>query len=261
MADRADVPGHARAFATLALAEYLAQRSAEAEAGGVAAWSKPENEYFEFLRTQIADEWMEYSKVDDPEPFRTESIQLFRRVLDKYADVPVTITAPGFRDLKTIGDKARKSLHALEHLYVGAPAPDFDVRDLDGNSLRLADYRGKVVLLSFWFTGCGPCVAMVPKEQELVEKFRDRPFALIGVCRDANVADSKKTASEHGMTWPSAHDGRPGKVTGDYNILAWPSFYLIDADGRIALKDGSWEDVERETEKLVERTSIRQSNR
>lgn len=251
MASRTDLPGNAQAFAALALAEYLAQRSEEAEAGGYAAWPKPEDEHAEFLRTQLAEEWIAYATVADPESFRRESSELFRRVLAEYADVPVTITAPGFRDLKTIGDKARKSLHALEHLYVGAPAPDFDVRDLDGNALRLADYRGKVVLLSFWFTGCGPCIAMVPKEQELLEKFRDRPFALVGVCRDADVATSKKTAAEHGMTWPSVHDGSPGKVTDAYNVLSWPSLYLIDAEGKIALKNATWEDVEGEVESLM----------
>jgi hypothetical protein len=131
MASRANLPGQARAFATLGLAEYLAGRSEDAEVGGYAAWwSKPENEYFAFLRTQLADEWIKYATVVDPESFRAESIDLFRRVLKEYADVPVTITAPRFGNWKTIGDKSAEespclgaSLHWRPRARLRRPRP------------------------------------------------------------------------------------------------------------------------------------------
>ncbi len=251
MAARADLPGDAEAFALLALAEYMGDRYELGQRGSPADWEEPEDEVQKHLRDRIAPEWIAYASNTNAEAARAESIELFRQVLDQYADTPFELTAPGFRDLKTIGDKARKSLHALEHLYVGAPAPDFDARDLEGNPLRLADYRGKVVLLSFWFTGCGPCIAMVPEEQKLVEKYRDRPFALIGVCQDSEAAIAKKTAAEHGVNWPSVHDGQPGWVTNTYNVLSWPSFYLIDADGKIVDKHSSWEELEEKIATLV----------
>jgi thiol-disulfide isomerase/thioredoxin len=55
---------------------------------------------------------------------------------------------------------------------------------LDGEKLPLKGYRGKVVLLVFWASWCGPCMAVVPNEREIVEKLKDRPFALIGVNGD-----------------------------------------------------------------------------
>jgi peroxiredoxin len=246
-----DLPGDAEAFALLALAEYLGDRYELGQRGSPADWPVPKEEFDKYMRDRIAPEWIAYASNVNIEAARAESITLFRQALDQYADTPFKLTAPGFRDLKTIGDKARKSLHALEHLYIGAPAPDFDARDLDGNPLRLADCRGKVVLLSFWFTGCGPCIGMVPKEQALVEKYRDQPFALIGVCQDEDAATAKKTAAEHGMNWPSIHDGRPGWVTNTYNVLAWPSFYLIDADGKIVDKHSEWEELEVKIVELV----------
>ena len=238
MASRADLLGNARAFATTALAKYLAQRFDECEAdGSIAWWLKPKDEYFDFLRTQLADEWIEYGTVADPEPFRREGIELSRRVLDEYADVPVTMAERYFpRDVTTLGQNAKQSRYALERLIVGAEAPDAMGRDLDGNPLRLSDYRGKVVLLSFWFTGCGPCLASIPEEQELVERFRDEPFALLGVCRDRDVAKSKQTAEEHGITWPCWFDGNPGAITDAYNVTGFPTFYLLDAEGRIVSK-------------------------
>jgi peroxiredoxin len=251
MAQRTDLPGDAEAYALLALAEYLGRRYEQIQTSQAFASNEPADEFHKFLRDRMTPQWKAYVHSGDAEALRSESIQLFHRVLDLYAETPFTLTSPGFRDLSTIGDKARKTLHALEHLYLGAPAPDFDARDLNGNPLRLADYRGKVVLLSFWFTGCGPCIAMVPKEQELMEKYRDQPFALIGVCQDVDVEVSQKTAAEHGMTWPSIHDGTPGRVTNAYNILSWPSFYLIDANGKIASKDAPWEELEKQMAKLV----------
>ena len=61
----------------------------------------------------------------------------------------------------------------------------------------------------------------------------------MGVCEDSDAAASKKTAEEHGMTWPSWFDGKPGAITADYNVTHWPTFYLLDAEGRIVAKDVS----------------------
>ncbi len=255
IASRDSLPKDRRAFAMLALAEYLSLRYDTVVDGGPASWQKPKTEEERYYRGRVAPEWIAYASETkgDPEVFKTESIELFRQILNKYADTPFTVTAPNVRDLKTIGDKARKSLHALEHLYVGAPAPDFSAIDLNGNPLNLADYRGKVVLLSFWFPTCGPCIAMVPQELQLIEKYRDAPFALIGVCRTSEVAWAKKVAAEHGMIWSSINDGKPGQVTDAYNIQAWPTFYLIDAEGRIASKDAPSTRLDEMIAILVER--------
>jgi hypothetical protein len=94
-----------------------------------------------------------------------------------------------------------------------------------------------VVLLSFWGAGCGPCIAAVPEERELVAKFRDQPFALVGVCGGKDVAVSKQTAKEHDMTWPSWFDQYPGAIEKKFNVDGIPRFYLLDAEGRIASKD------------------------
>lgn len=246
MVGNADLPVDAGPYALLSLAEYMSKRAEKRT-----AWNEPTNNFDKHLRNIDSPQWSEYFFHSDVDATRKESIELLRQVIAEHAETPFTLSAGGFRDLNAFGDKARKSLHALEHLYVGAPAPDFDARDLDGKPLRLVDYRGRVVLLSFWFTGCGPCMGIVPQEQELTEKYRDQPFALIGVCRDDDVAISKKTAGEHGMNWPSIHDGSPGQVTDDYNVLSWPSFYVIDADGKIAAKNASWSKSEKTITELL----------
>jgi thiol-disulfide isomerase/thioredoxin len=91
------------------------------------------------------------------------------------------------REATTLGDEATRHLYELRHLRIGKQAPDIIGEDLSGARFKLSDYRGKVVLLVFWASWCGPCIASVPHEKELVERFKGRPFAVIGVNADAKA--------------------------------------------------------------------------
>src|SRR5436305_3021019 len=71
---------------------------------------------------------------------------------------------------------------------VGQVAPDFSGQTLDGTPFRLADLRGKVVVLDFWATWCPPCRAMIPHEREMVQRLAGKPFALIGISADSEEA-------------------------------------------------------------------------
>ena len=81
-----------------------------------------------------------------------------------------------------VGDETLAKAAAVEmvslKIGVGRPVPDVEGTDLDGKKVKLSSYRGKVVLLDFWATWCGPCMAMIPHDRELVEKLKDKPFAL-----------------------------------------------------------------------------------
>jgi thiol-disulfide isomerase/thioredoxin len=184
--------------------------------------------------------------------FKAEGIQLFREVLARYADVPVTISSPRFRDLKNLGEKARKSLHGLEHLTVGSELPNVVGSDLHGRPLDLREYQGSVVVISTWFTGCGPCMAMIPQEQRLIETYKDRPFVLLGVCTDETLEQAQQTAAEHKMDWRCWFDGPNGPITRDLNILAWPTIYVLDHDGRIAAKNIRAEELDVKVAELME---------
>ena len=84
----------------------------------------------------------------------------------------------------------RARLDDLLNLAVGKPAPGIEGVDMDGKPLKLSDQKGKVVVLVFWGTWCGPCMAQVPEERKLVERLKGQPFALLGVdCdRDKDTA-------------------------------------------------------------------------
>ncbi len=118
---------------------------------------------------------------------------------------------------------------------VGAPAPEIVGEDLDGVSLKLSDYRGKVVLLSFYGEWCHYCVLQFPNEKALVEKFKDRPFVLLGVNSDEYQAEAKQAAVRHGLTWRAFWIGDPSRspVPRLYRLQGWPTFVLLDAQGTV----------------------------
>jgi thiol-disulfide isomerase/thioredoxin len=112
---------------------------------------------------------------------------------------------------------------------VGQPAPEIDGTDLDGAPLKLSDYRGKVILLSFYGEWCGYCVKQFPHERALVDSYRDRPFVLLGVNSDDNREEAKANAVRHGLTWRAFWAESPqGAIPRRYRLQGWPTFFLLD---------------------------------
>jgi peroxiredoxin len=179
---------------------------------------------------------------------------LFCDVLDHYADVPVTVTARNFEGLKNLGEKASKSLHALERLTIGAESPRIVGKDLAGRPLDLFQYRGRVVLVSFWFTGCAPCMHELPVHRKLLEAYKGRPFALLSVCTDASLLDAQKTATSKGMDWPCLFDGENGPISREWNVLTSPTIYVLNQLGVIVAKNLYGEKLERKIAELMQET-------
>ncbi len=119
-------------------------------------------------------------------------------------------------------------------LQIGDPAPDFTLLTPDGEKVSLEDYRGKVVLLNFWATWCGPCRYETPLLQRLYEKYENEGLVVIGISIDGestadSIPDFIKTFE---LTYPIVHD-REGTANEDYYIEAIPQSYYVDAEGII----------------------------
>jgi RNA polymerase sigma factor (sigma-70 family) len=159
----------------------------------------------------------------------SEAERLFERVMVEHRDVK---SGEG-----TLGDRAQTEAFELRHLRVGKVASEIEGIDLDGQIMRLSDHRGKVVVLTFWGTWCGPCMAMVPDERKLVERLAGKPFALIGVNSDDNQAKLKAAIKKEMITWPSFRDGSRGRIAKDWNVHSWPTTYVLDRDGIIRYRN------------------------
>jgi thiol-disulfide isomerase/thioredoxin len=137
----------------------------------------------------------------------------------------------------------RSRLRLLQ--LVGRPAPPIDANDVDGRRVRLADLKGKVVLISFWASWCPPCLADFPRLNALEATYQNRGFEVLGVNVDAHhdVVKDVKSATptvrhvlvHHGVTWPNVLNdgGGPGDIARAYGIEVVPANALVGRDGMV----------------------------
>jgi peroxiredoxin len=114
------------------------------------------------------------------------------------------------------------------------PAPEFSLQDADGRTVQLSDYRGKVVLLNFWATWCGPCKVEIPWFVEFERKHKDRGFAVVGVSMDEDGWQAVKPfVSELGINYRILLGSDSiAQLYGGVDSL--PTTFVIDREGRIA---------------------------
>jgi len=118
-----------------------------------------------------------------------------------------------------------------EGVYEGKSAPDFTLPSLDGEQVKLSDFRGKVVLLNFWAPWCPPCRAEIPSLEQLYEKYRGRDFVLLAVAEDEE-RNVRNFVQKSGMSFPVLVDSN-GKVYNSYRCRGVPTTLLIDREGVI----------------------------
>jgi peroxiredoxin len=124
-------------------------------------------------------------------------------------------------------------------LAVGMAFPDFQVQDLDGKPLSVAGDKGKIVLIDFWATWCGPCVHELPNVLKVYQADHDKGFDVIGVSLDSEKDKLTSFIKEKGMTWPQYFDGKgwENEISTKYGIVSIPATFLIGKDGKIIGKD------------------------
>jgi thiol-disulfide isomerase/thioredoxin len=114
-------------------------------------------------------------------------------------------------------------------------APQFSLTDISGQKLSLADYKGKVVLLDFWATWCGPCRIEIPEFVQLQKRYRDQGLAVIGISMDDGPRPVKEFYKQFNMNYPVAlGDDKLAELYG--GVLGLPTTMVIGRDGRIYAK-------------------------
>ncbi len=167
-----------------------------------------------------------------------EAESLYERILSEFADVK--LLPADSSDHQTIGPAAETWLAARRELAIGKPAPEIAGTDVDGKPLKLSDYRGKVVVLVFWASWCGPCMEQVPHEVALAKRLAGEPFTILGVNLDRTVTAARAVIEKEKIPWPNWLDGdpaKPGPICTRYHIQAVPAIFVLDRKGIIRASD------------------------
>jgi len=183
---------------------------------------------------------------EDRTPAQTKEAEAF------YAEV--VTKGRNVKDLpKEVLENAEGNLFEIRNLVIGQAAPEAESNDLDGKAVKLSDHKGKVVVLDFWATWCGPCVGMIPHEREMVKKHEGKPFVFISVSADEKKEKLKEFLEKEKMPWTHWWAGVEGVVK-KWNIRAFPTMYIIDAKGVLRAKlIGGGEEAEKKLSETVEK--------
>ena len=115
----------------------------------------------------------------------------------------------------------------------GEPAPNFRLRDMNGRIVALSDLRGKVVLLNFWATWCGPCRVEMPAMERLYRAYDRKDFEILAVSTDAQgVAVTRPFQQENKLTFPILHDA-DFRVGLSYGARTLPMTFMVDREGTV----------------------------
>jgi thiol-disulfide isomerase/thioredoxin len=161
-----------------------------------------------------------------------------------YARNETVIFRAGDHYLSTKSLDAEKGIFVLrEHpatdykrieLRLGAELPDFNFTDFNGKPRRLSEFRGKYVLLDFWGTWCGPCVADIPHLKKAFDKYQSRGFEILGMDQDEDLEKVKKFLTEKGASWTQATTASIKELIEQrFRITAFPTIILLDPKGQI----------------------------
>ncbi len=144
--------------------------------------------------------------------------------------------ATGLRPTASQTENPDEQIYWDKRLQVGTQPFAFSTKSLDGQTISPANFKGKVLLLDFWATWCGPCVASLPDLQAAYKKYHAQGLEVVGISLDHDQSDLTSFIAARKMAWPQVFDSKAQgvRVSKIYGVQAIPFFLVIGRDGKIA---------------------------
>ena len=170
-------------------------------------------------------------------------VPLAERFIAEYKDIDPAATS----DLQSQVDR-------IKPFMLGGQAPDFTQASPEGEEIKLSDFRGKVLLVDFWASWCGPCRRENPHVVSLYKKYKDQGFEILGVSLDNNRDRWLKAIAKDQLEWHHVSDlkGWKNAVAKMYNVSSIPHTILLDAEGKIIARNLRGNRLERKLEELFD---------
>jgi thiol-disulfide isomerase/thioredoxin len=182
---------------------------------------------------------MLYLQVLDQEEKGTELVKQLKR------DFPDSKQGKSADSILENLKQQAESKKIRDALVEGAVFPGFEEKDLDGKPLSIAALKGKVVLVDFWATWCGPCVRELPNVTKAYESHHKKGFDIVGISLDQDEQKLRSFLKDKNMTWQQFFDGKGwgNKLAAKYGVNSIPATYLLGPDGKIIGKDLRGDDL------------------